>query len=111
MVFHFSDPSLTKLYLVILGFVLVDETVLERNNLIYTIPILKRLFKISFDLFINPSDKSPWQSVLHFTQGRDTSRLPGIFVGSHNKFYIAMSRWIPGTHFFSKTVLTQEHKR
>ena len=87
---------------------MIDETVLKRNNLIYTIPVLKRLFKISFDLFITPSDKV-------FTQGTDNSRLPGIFVGSHNKFYIAMhhdpTTMYVHANFFSKSVLTEELKR
>jgi len=90
-------------------FVLIEETHLQRNKLLYTIPYLKQMFKISFDLFLNPSEKYWWQSALHLTQGWDNSRLPALFLGSRNKLLVVMSP--SGTSFYSTTVLTEAHKR
>ena len=51
----------------------MEETtvqVLKKNNLIATLPFLKKEYSVSFKL--NPSSYSPgWQSVIHLTIGQD----------------------------------------
>ena len=47
-----------------------------------TLPTLAKLFKISFDVWLSPSVRDVWQSVIHFTDGGDLPRLPAIFIGN-----------------------------
>ena len=67
---------------------MVEETSLKRNNLLTTLPSLKKLFKISFDMMMAPSGDR-WQSVLHLSQGgkevaRYGTEVASIFIGSRN---------------------------
>ena len=64
---------------------MVEETALERNQLLTTLPTLAELFKISFDVWLSPTDRDIWQSVIHFTNWGNLPRLPAIFIGNEHK--------------------------
>ena len=63
----------------------MEETTLERNQTLTTLPTLAELFKISFDVWLSPTDRDIWQSVIHFTNWGNLPRLTAIFIGNENK--------------------------
>ena len=67
------------------GWWMVEETALERNQMLTTLPTMAKLFKISSYVWLSPSVRDVWQSVIHFTTGGDLPRLPAIFIGNGNK--------------------------
>ena len=85
---------------------MVEEASLKRNNLLTTLPSLKKLFKLSFDVMLAPSG-DVWQSVLHLTQGRDSSRLPAVFIGTRNKCIVTL----PPLTYRCDSVLKKEYNK
>ena len=81
---------------------------MERNNLVTTIPVLRKTFQISFSIILFPFPfsfpfKDTWRNIVHFTTGTDNIRLPAIFLGNpkHKKCII----WFESIQFPCYNVL------
>ena len=69
------------------------------NQLLTTISELGKEFRISMDVWLEPIGNHEWTSVIHFTTGDDSSRLPAIYIGNNNKCLMAFAMNYVGLDF------------
>ena len=68
-----------------------------------TFPVLKKTFRLSFDVWLEPRGNDVWQNVIHLTTGNDYTRLPVVFIGNNNKCGVAFEK---GWYFCSNDLKT-----
>ena len=61
-----------------------------RNKRLFLFPFLGRELTISFDMYLEPIRRNYWRNLIHFTTGKDVSRLPAVFIYGQNHFLIVM---------------------